>query len=112
MEDAEFDLNGNEIVQLSPPATGDYAGIAIYQARDNTSELRINGGADSEISGFIYAPNAHVFYAGNATVATNKCLRIVGNTIELTGNSGVSIDCQGVLGGRAMNVGRSMVIVQ
>jgi hypothetical protein len=112
MEDAEFDLNGNEIVQLSPPDTGDYAGIAIYQARDNTSELRINGGADSEISGFIYAPNAHVFYAGNATVATNKCLRIVGNTIELTGNSGVSIDCQGVLGGRAMNVGRSMVIVQ
>lgn len=112
MEDAEFGVNGNEVVRLSPPESGDYAGIAIYQQRGNTSGLRINGGSDSEISGFLYAPSAHVFYAGNATVATEKCLRIVGNTIELIGNSDVSIDCRGVFGDRAMNAGRSMIIVQ
>ena len=36
--------------------------------------------------------------------------RIVGNTIEMTGNSSVSLDCVGKLGGRSMYAGRQMVI--
>lgn len=113
LEDAEFRINANQVVQLSPPDTGDYAGITLYQERGNTSPLVVNGGAASEITGFVYAPSAHVFHAGNSTnTAVGKCLRIVGNTVEMTGNSGVSVDCEGELGGRSMYAGRYMVIVK
>lgn len=112
MEDASFGITANQTVQLSPPDSGYYAGITIYQERGNDSPLVINGGAGSAISGFVYAPSAHVFHAGNSTMTTGECLRIVGNTVEMTGNSSVSLDCVGKLGGRSMYAGRQMVIVR
>jgi hypothetical protein len=113
LEGAKFAISANQIVQLSPPESGDYAGITIYQARGNTSPLMVDGGVGSEITGFVYAPSAHVFHAGNSTTTTEgKCLRIVGNTIEMTGNSSVSLNCEGELGGRSIMAGRRMTIVR
>ncbi len=60
MEDAEFSVNGNEIVQLTPPTTGPYAGITIYQEKSNHTEITINGTSGSYVSGFIYAPGVLV----------------------------------------------------
>jgi hypothetical protein len=113
MEHAAFHINANQVVKLSPPEQGDYAGITLYQQRGNTSPLVLNGGAGSEISGFVYAPSAHVFHAGNSSMtAAGECLRIVGNTVEMTGNSNVQLDCEGKLGGRTMYAGRHMIIVK
>lgn len=113
MEGAEFSINANQTVQLSPPESGAYAGITIYQERGNTSPLSINGGAGSEVTGFVYAPSAHVFHAGNSAMTTEgECVRIVGNTVEMTGNSSVSLDCEEELGGRKMFAGRYMIVVR
>jgi hypothetical protein len=113
MDGAEFQSNANEVVQLSPSEDEPYAGITIYQEKGNTSPLSINGGSGSELSGFVYAPSAHVFYAGNASMSgTGDCIRIVGNTIELTGNSNVSSNCDAQLGGREMNAGRKLSLVR
>lgn len=112
MEDAQFSINGNELLQLTPPTSGPYAGISIYQEKSNTNTISINGTSDSYISGFIYAPGAHVFYAGNSTTTTSECLRIVGKTIEMTGNSDIKSDCTAQLGGREMFAGRYMALVR
>ena len=114
MGDAEFSVSGNEVVQLTPPTKGeDYAGITIYQEKSNDNTITINGTSDSYISGFVYAPGGHVFYAGNSAATTqSECLRIVGNTVELTGNSDMKSDCTAQLGGREMYAGRSMSIVR
>ncbi|MEP9390593.1 TadE/TadG family type IV pilus assembly protein [Mesorhizobium sp. KR9-304] len=113
MEDAQFSINGNEVVQLTPPTSGPYAGIVIYQEKSNTNTVSINGTSDSYVSGFIYAPGAHVFYAGNSVSTTqSRCLRIVGNTVEMTGNSDLESDCSAELGGREMFAGRYMSIVR
>ena len=113
MGDAEFSVNGNESVKLTPPTTGDYAGITIYQEKSNDTPITINGTSGSYVSGFVYAPGAHIFYAGNsATTAQSACLRLVGNTIEMTGNSDMKSDCTAELGGRAMFAGRYMSIVR
>jgi hypothetical protein len=113
MEGAEFTVNGNQRVQLKPPTSGDYAGIVIYQEKSNTKTISINGTSDSYVQGFIYAPGAHIFYAGNSMSTTDsKCLRIVGNTIEMTGNSDFTSDCTAQLGGREMFAGRYMSIVR
>ena len=99
MEDANFSVNGNEIVQLSPPTSGPYAGITIYQERSNDNPLTINGASGSQVSGFVYAPGAHVFYAGNsATTGLGGCMRLVGKTIEMTGNCGYKVGLYGRTG--------------
>lgn len=113
MEDAEFSINGNEIVQLSPPETGPYAGISIYQEKSNTNTVSINGTSGSYIDGFIYAPGAHVSYTGNAgATADGECLRIVGNTVEFNGNSRYAANCEGKLGDHDLTAGRHISIVR
>ncbi len=113
MEGAEFSVNGNEVVQLTPPTSGPYAGITIYQEKSNTTEIKINGTSGSYITGFVYAPGAHVFYAGNsATTTQSACLRLVANTIEMTGNSSMKSDCSAELGDRSMFASRYISIVR
>ena len=111
--DAEFSVNGNELVQLTPPTSGTYAGITIFQEKSNTKTVSINGTSGSYVNGFVYAPGAHIFYAGNAAAtASTKCLRMVGNTVEMTGNSDMKSDCSAELGGREMYASRFLSIVK
>ncbi len=44
-------------VSLSPPATGNYAGVLYYQVPSNTSNPIFNG-TNATYSGLIYAPGA------------------------------------------------------
>ena len=113
MEGAEFTTNANETIDLSPPTTGTYAGITVYQEKANTLTLTINGTADSKLTGFIYAPGAHVFYAGNSNMAgSGDCIRVIGDTIELTGNSKIAANCAAALGNRDMYAGRVIMLVK
>ena len=113
MEGAEFSTNANETVDLSPPTSGDYAGITVYQEKANTLTLTINGTSASKLTGFIYAPGAHVFFAGNSNMSgSGDCVRVIGDTIELTGNSKMAANCETALGGRQMNAGRVILLVK
>ena len=113
MESAQIYINANEKVNLSPPTSGPYAGITIFQDHGNTSALTLNGGANSVLSGFIYAPDAPISYAGNSDMsAQGDCLRLVGNTVQMTGNSSVASDCAAALGNRAMYADRMITLVK
>jgi hypothetical protein len=113
MEGAQITTNGNETVNLSPPTEGPYKGITIYQEKGNTNELKINGGSSSSLTGFIYAPSAPVFFAGNSNMSgEGDCIRIVGDTVEMTGNSAIATDCSGVLGNREIYAGKIITLVK
>ena len=64
-------LSGNGTSNLSPATTGTYAGILIFQPRDNTKALTFSGNAVG-ISGTIYAPTAQLAESGNAQVGSLK----------------------------------------
>jgi hypothetical protein len=65
------------------------------------------------VTGFTYAPSADIFYAGNSTMSgLGECIRIVGKTVEMTGNSAVSSDCDAALGGKKMNTGQHVLLVK
>ena len=113
MENSQLYINANEQVNLSPPTSGPYAGITIYQAHGNTQALTMNGGSGSVVSGFIYAPDAPITYTGNSDMsAQGSCLRLVGDTVTMTGNSAVKSDCSAELGGRAMYAGRMITLAK
>ena len=77
-------LTGNGSYNLSPPTTGTYAGIVIFQSRDNTTALTLSGNA-SGMTGTIYAPVAALTESGNA--ALNASIDV--DTLSISGN-GVS----------------------
>ena len=111
MEGAEFSVNGNEILQLTPPTSGPYAGITIFQEKTNTNTIAINGTSGSFVSGFVYAPGAHVFYAGNSATSTPQ--RQAGQQDDRDDrNSSMKSDCSAELGGRDMLASRYMSIVR
>ena len=57
-------FSGEAVVKLSAPTTGTYAGIVIFQSRDNTQELSFGGSAAPDLNGLVYAPAALVSVSG------------------------------------------------
>ncbi|WFP74938.1 TadE/TadG family type IV pilus assembly protein [Mesorhizobium sp. WSM4906] len=113
MENSQLYINANETVNLSPTTSGPYAGITIFQDHGNTQALTLNGGSGSVVSGFIYAPDAAITYAGNSDMSSQgSCLRLVGKTVDITGNSAVKSDCAAELGNREMYAGRMITLVK
>lgn len=112
MEDAELSFTANQLIQLSPPTKGPYAGITIYQEKSNAMPMTVTGNSSSEITGFVYAPGAHVVYTGTSVNSSGTCLRLIANTVELTGNSTMTADCNALLGGRSVFASRYLSLVR
>ncbi|TPK66639.1 pilus assembly protein [Mesorhizobium sp. B2-4-19] len=113
VEGSQITINANEQVNLSPPTSGPFAGITIFENRGNTSALTLNGGANSAISGFVYAPDAAISFGGNSDMSgQGDCLRLVGSTVQMTGNSSIKTDCTAVFGNREMYASRLITLVK
>ncbi len=76
-------FSGNGHIALSAPTTGTYAGIGLFQSRDNTQALSLSGNNLSNVTGSIYAANAQLVLSGNAQL---KDALVVGS-MNLSGNS-------------------------
>jgi hypothetical protein len=83
-------FSGNTTINLSPPTSGTYAGVLIFQARDNTRALALSGNATSS-SGIVYASNAALVLSGNANLphlaAVVSALSISGGAFQLADGS-------------------------
>ena len=79
-------LSGNGSYHLTPPTTGTYAGIVIFQARDNSKAMTVSGNA-SGMTGTIYAPAAQLSESGNAQL--NAALIV--DTLTISGNGVANI---------------------
>jgi hypothetical protein len=76
-------LTGQGTISLTPSSTGTYAGIAIFQSRDNTRAARLNPAAVQAFAGSIfYAPAATVGATGNAHVVNT----FVVDRLQMTGS--------------------------
>jgi hypothetical protein len=78
-----INLSGNGKFTLSAPTTGIYAGLGIFQSRDNTQAINLSGNNITGITGSIYAADAELVLSGNAQL---KDALIVG-TMNLSGNA-------------------------
>jgi Flp pilus assembly protein TadG len=72
-------------LNLSPPTSGTYAGITMFQARDNSRTVTLNGGANSILAGIYYFPSANPLkLAGNTGAAIGT---VVTWQLQVTGGS-------------------------
>jgi len=96
MNDGEISsLNGNNTLDIQAPATGDYAGIAIYADRNTmgSNSWDFQGNADISITGVIYLPTLDIDYGGGAGTNATECTQLVARSIEFRGNSGFATNC-------------------
>jgi Flp pilus assembly protein TadG len=83
-----LDMGGNGSVTLSPPTSGTYQGMTIFQSRSNNSDVKIAGNGNYNTTGTFYAPDAQLKVTGNGDVALAS--QLIGYTMSNTGggNSG------------------------
>lgn len=99
-------INGNATVNLTAPSRGfsqdpDYDGILFFRdpratSNSGNAQVKINGGANTALTGGMYFPNSSIEYSGNSS--TSQCSVLVAGAISLTGNTGVNVsNCGGLL---------------
>ncbi len=76
-------VSSNGTCNLSASSTGTYAGILIFQPRQNTLALSLSGNAVAGLSGLIYIPSAALSMSGNAQLPGT----VVADTVNLGGNA-------------------------
>ncbi|MDD2486087.1 MAG: Tad domain-containing protein [bacterium] len=82
-------FTGNTRINLTPPTSGDYAGISIFQAHTNNNTMTITGNADWSIQGTFYLPNAGLELQGNTSLIRSM---IIAYRLSVIGNSSLRID--------------------
>lgn len=60
---AQVNFNQVGSLQIQPPLTGNYTGVAFYQVPGNANAVNLNG-SNTNVSGLIYAPSAQLNYNG------------------------------------------------
>jgi len=85
---------------VSPATTGAYAGLTIFQARDNNRALALSGSAVSHLSG-IYAPLALVTLSNSATIQGT----IIAGRLTLSGSGSSTLTADGAGGGTDSSAG-------
>jgi hypothetical protein len=74
--------DNNDSVTLTPPTSGNYAGVLYYQVPSNTSNPDFNG-PNVNLQGLIYCPGAQINFDNNP----GKYLVIVAGSANFNGNS-------------------------
>jgi hypothetical protein len=86
-------LQGNGTWSLTPPTSGPYEGVALYQSRntasqDTTMTLQGNGGAG--LVGTVYAPTTKVLVTGSGTQTLGS--QFIARTLEMSGSGHFTVD--------------------
>jgi hypothetical protein len=94
-------FSGSGTFHLSAPTSGTYAGILIFQSRQNTRALSFSGNAMAGMGGTIYAANALLSMSGNASLQNALdvgMLNLSGNVAltQVAGGSDGSGDTSGI----------------
>lgn len=82
----KLDFQGGGVVKMSAPTNGPYAGMILYQDRNSSTALSIAGGANTKMTGTLYAAKAALAISGGAPNDEYGSQIIVG-TLSVTGGA-------------------------
>ncbi|MEW4570932.1 pilus assembly protein TadG-related protein [Tautonia sp. JC769] len=85
-----FSFQGGGQIDLTPPTSGPFEGITLYQDRNSTQDISIANGSTTTISGTIYAAGARVSFAGGAQF-NQFGTRFIAKSMEISNNAFVGV---------------------
>jgi hypothetical protein len=82
------------VLDITPPTTGPWAGVAIYQDPNLTTGVDVSAAGNSptwNITGLVYMPHASVTLKGAIDKSTSgqSCLVLIGDNFQISGNGGI-----------------------
>jgi hypothetical protein len=86
----KIDLSGSGTALLTPPTSGPYQGISIFQDRALTNPLTFSGGSVLAVEGTVYAPKAGVVLSGSVT-ASVLFGGFISDTMTLSGSASIKL---------------------
>lgn len=96
-------INSQANLVMSSPDSGTYKGVLFYRDRRASNiEIKINGGANSKLSGAMYFPTSDITYAGNSSMDV-ECLQMVGQKLKFRGGATITNNCSSNPGAGGFN---------
>jgi hypothetical protein len=83
-------ISGTGSVRMSPPTSGLYKGLTVFQDRAAENQLSISGGGNMQITGTFYAANALMKVSGGGDSKIGS--QYISRYLDITGNGGMFID--------------------
>jgi hypothetical protein len=91
----DLKINSQANLVMSGMDSGTYKGVLFYRDRRAANiEIKINGGAQSKLTGALYFPTSDITFAGSAGMQTN-CLQMVGQKLKFRGGATITNQCTG-----------------
>lgn len=84
---SSINIGGQGVIALSPPSSGDFAGVTIFHERTNYAPITLEGNAVAGVDGAIYAKSARVSVSGNGALNAS----IIADAVRIVGNGGSSL---------------------
>jgi Flp pilus assembly protein TadG len=81
--------NGGSVT-MTPPVSGTYRGLTLFQNRTATQDMTISGNGNFNVTGTFYASNALLNVTGNG--AANIGSQYISRLLDVTGGAGLLID--------------------
>jgi hypothetical protein len=92
-EAGDLIINSQANLNLSSPDDGTYKGVLFYRDRRASNiEIKINGGASSNLTGALYFPSSDITFAGTAGMNV-QCLQMVGQKLKFRGGATITNTC-------------------
>lgn len=86
--------NGAEI-NITAPATGDYAGLAFFGPRNGTFPITFANNTTLNIKGVVYFPNQIIEFDNNGSTTPGGCTQVIGRIIRINNNVELDNNCDG-----------------
>jgi hypothetical protein len=87
-------LSGSGSISLTAATSGTYAGVLLFQARDNTLSVSVTANAVAGLSGVLYAPAAGLVINGSGQLNTAAVV----DQLKFTGNGGSAMPASATSG--------------
>ncbi len=96
---SSFDFTGASNVDITPPSTGTYEGVAIFQSRStpSTTTDKVWGSGTLSLGGTVYAPSCQLAMGGNSTLTISVGYAIAA-TMSFGGSSNLTVGSVGAGG--------------
>jgi hypothetical protein len=87
----KISISGTGSIVLSPPTTGIYQGLSLFQERSSTNTVEITGNGTSSMTGAFYCAQGELSVGGNGTQDVLGS-QYISNTLKTNGNGNFTID--------------------
>jgi hypothetical protein len=88
-------LTGTGSVTISPPTTGPYQGISIWQERTSNKQVSITASGNMDIQGTFYAAAAKVTITNNGSLNNTIASQWIAYDLSVTGTGSMTVAYQG-----------------